>query len=83
MDRAALGQRIRESRSKKGYSQQELADRAEISHLETVGPKLAHYYGYVLGNQLFPHVIPGYVADPQLTLRYRHTLEAYFGVHIQ
>ena len=56
---------------------------AYTSHLETVGPKLAHYYGYVLGNQLFPHVIPGYVADPQLTLRYRHTLEEYLGVRIQ
>lgn len=30
MDRAALGQRIRESRIKKGYTQQELADRAGI-----------------------------------------------------
>lgn len=54
-----------------------------ISHLETVGPKLAHYYGYVLGNQLFPRVIPGYVADSQLTLRYRHMLEKYLGVRIQ
>lgn len=54
-----------------------------ISHLETVGPKLAHYYGYVLGNQLFPRVIPGYVADPQLTLRYQHMLKNYLGVRIQ
>ena len=30
MDRVALGQRIRESRIKKGYTQQELADRAEM-----------------------------------------------------
>ena len=30
MERAALGRRIRESRVKKGYTQQELADRAEI-----------------------------------------------------
>ena len=29
------------------------------SHLETVGPKLAHYYGYLLGNQLLPRVVPG------------------------
>ena len=54
-----------------------------ISHLETVGPKLAHYYGYVLGNQLFPHVIPGYVVDSQLTLRYRYILENYLGVCIE
>lgn len=54
-----------------------------ISHLETVGPKLAHYYGYMLGNQFFPHVAPGYVADYQLTLRYRYMLENFFGVCIK
>lgn len=53
---------------------------AYICHLETVGPKLAHYYGYMLGNQLFPHIIPGYGADTQLTLRYRHMLEDYLGI---
>ena len=53
-----------------------------ISHLETVGPKLAHYYGYVLGNQLFPHVIPGYVADMQLALQYRYRLEKYMTISI-
>ena len=31
MERAALGKRIRESRISKGYTQQDLADRAEIS----------------------------------------------------
>ena len=40
-----------------------------ICHLETIGPKLAHYYGYLRGNQLFPHVIPGYVSDAQLSLQ--------------
>ena len=54
-----------------------------ICHLETVGPKLAHYYGYVLGNQLFPHVIPGYVADWRLSLRYRHILENYLGISVE
>ena len=49
-------------------------------HLETVGPKLAHYYGYLLGNELFPRIIPGYSADAQLTLRYRLLLEDYLGV---
>lgn len=53
-----------------------------ISHLETVGPKLAHYYGYMLGNQLFPRVIPGYIADSQLTLQYRHMLEEFFCICI-
>lgn len=53
---------------------------AYITHLETVGPKLAHYYGYMLGNQLFAHIIPGYNADAQLTLRYRCMLEDYCGM---
>ena len=54
-----------------------------ICHLETVGPKLAHYYGYVLGNLLFPHVIPGYVSDTQLSLQYRYMLEEYYGNNIE
>ena len=53
-----------------------------ICHLETVGPKLAHYYGYLLGNHLFPRIIPGYVADEQLTLQYRIMLENYFRIRI-
>lgn len=49
------------------------------SHLETVGPKLAHYFGYLLGNELLPRVVPGYHADPVLTVRYNTMLEHYFG----
>lgn len=49
------------------------------SHLETVGPKLAHYYGYILGNELLPRVIPGYHVDSVLTMRYTAMLEDYFG----
>ena len=54
-----------------------------ICHLETVGPKLAHYYGYLLGNQLFPHIVPGYGADAPLTLRYQIKLEDYLGSSIK
>ena len=53
---------------------------AYICHLETVGPKLAHYYGYLLGNQLFSHIVPGYGADAQLTLQYQYILETYLGI---
>ena len=56
---------------------------AYICHLETVGPKLAHYYGYLLGNQLFPHIIPGYGVDAQLTSRYQSMLEKYLGVGVK
>lgn len=49
------------------------------SHLETIGPKLAHYYGYLLGNELLPRVVPGYHSDPVLTMRYTAMLEGYWG----
>lgn len=55
---------------------------AYISYLETVGPKLAHYYGYTIGNQLFPHIIPGYCPDTRLTAQYRNMLENYFDISI-
>lgn len=52
---------------------------AYTSHLETVGPKLAHYFGYILGNDLLPRVVPGYHADPVLTMRYTDMLNRYLG----
>ncbi len=54
-----------------------------ICHLETIGPKLAHYYGYLLGNQLFPRIIPGYGEDTLFTLQYRNMLENYLGICIK
>ena len=49
------------------------------SHLETVGPKLAHYYGFLLGNELLPRIVPGYHVDSALTMRYTTMLDQYFG----
>lgn len=49
------------------------------SHLETVGPKLAHYFGYILGNKLLPRVVPGYHSDMVLTMNYNTMLADYFG----
>ena len=48
-------------------------------YLETVAPKLAHYYGYMLGNELLPQVIPGYHPDTLQTTRYEATLSQYWG----
>ena len=48
-------------------------------YLETAGPKLVHYFGYMLGNQLFPWIIPGYHEDSNLTKRYTDMLNSYFG----
>jgi len=54
---------------------------AYVSHLETVGPKLAHYYGYLLGNTLLCRTVPGYTPDMTLTVKYNTMLEEYFGKH--
>lgn len=51
------------------------------SILETVGPKLAHYYGFLVGNQLLSRVVPGYHADPLLTMRYTNMLNKYLEYH--
>lgn len=50
-----------------------------ISYLETVAPKLAHYCGYLLGNELLPRVVPGYHGDLALTAQYQRMLRDYFG----
>lgn len=50
-----------------------------ICYLETAGPKLAHYYGYLLGNSLLHRIVPGYQPDMAMTLRYAMMLENHFG----
>jgi hypothetical protein len=41
-----------------------------LAHLETVVPKIAHYEGFLLGNELLYYVLPGYHSDVLLTVRY-------------
>lgn len=50
-----------------------------ISYLEAISPKLAHYYGYILGNQILHRLVPGYHSDEVLTIRYRSMLEKHLG----
>lgn len=52
---------------------------AYAAYLETVGPKLAHYYGYLLGNWLLPKIIPGYHPDRAQTFSYRMMLKSFFA----
>lgn len=47
--------------------------------LEVSGMKLAHYYGYLLGNELLLHCIPGYHSDMVLDIQYTRMMEQYFG----
>lgn len=50
-------------------------------YLETVGPKLAHYAGYVIANEFLPWVEPGYYPDLYQTLTYTSHIEKYLGFH--
>lgn len=47
------------------------------TYLETIGPKLAHYMGYLLGNELLPRIIPGFCCDPLLTMQYKKMTDDY------
>lgn len=53
---------------------------AYTTYLETVGPKLAHYFGYLLGDELLPRIVPGYQPDLILTIRYRDWVRTYLGI---
>lgn len=71
------------------YSQLDAAQKEQyqpvteyICYLETVGPKLAHYFGYLSGNELLQRVVPGYHPDMAFTLQYCIKLEGYFGKRI-
>lgn len=63
-------------------SHQELFDDVieYIAYLETIGPKLAHYYGYLQGNILLHNLVPGYHSDEVLSMQYKSMLEDYLGV---
>lgn len=50
-----------------------------ICYLETAGPRLAHYRGWLLGDTLLQKTVPGYHPDTALTERYGRILEDYFG----
>lgn len=53
-----------------------------VSFLETAGPRLAHYFGYLFGNVLLARVSPGYTPDLEYCLRYHRCLEDYLGFAI-
>ena len=52
------------------------------SYLQTVGYKVAHYYGFVLADQLLPHLIPGYYADSVYVSTYAAILNQDIGVRV-
>ena len=50
-----------------------------FTHLECAGPKLAHYAGYIIANNILPWVEPGYREDYCQTLAFTSETEKYMG----
>lgn len=48
-------------------------------HMECSGPKLAHYAGYIIANNILPWVEPGYRADYSQTAAFAAETEKYMG----
>lgn len=53
-----------------------------MSYLETVGPKLAHYYGFIFANEFLTRVEPAYSPDIPLTYAYRRMLQDYLQIKL-
>ena len=52
------------------------------SYLEAVAYKVAHYYGFKLGDWFLPLVEPGYCPDAALTFRYALEVSTYLKVDL-
>lgn len=50
-----------------------------VAAVECCDLKLAHYYGYLLGNELLYYCIPGYHPNMALDFNYTRMMEQYFG----
>ena len=53
-----------------------------FSYLETVGFKLAHYFGFVFADRFLGHVIPGYTPDSATTTQYAMMLQEYLDFNL-
>lgn len=52
------------------------------SYLETIGYKIAHYFGFWLADRFLPFVVPGYTGDPVNTLQYSGELKRYLQIDL-
>ena len=52
-------------------------------YLETIGPKVAHYWGYVFANHFLPLAEPGYVCDGAQTSIYTMELSRELGFPVK
>ena len=53
-----------------------------FSYLETVGYKLAHYFGFVFADRFLGYVIPGYAPDTATTMQYAMMLQEYLDFYL-
>ena len=53
-----------------------------ICYLETIGYKLAHYFGFILADEFFYHVIPGYCKDDVTTMQYTWDLQKFLQLDL-
>ena len=53
-----------------------------FSYLETVGYKLAHYFGFVFADRFLGYVIPGYTTDSATTTQYAMMLQEYLEFNL-
>ena len=53
-----------------------------FSYLETVGFKLAHYFGFSFADCFLGHVIPGYTPDSATTTQYAMMLQEYLDCNL-
>ena len=53
-----------------------------FSYLETVGFKLAHYFGFAFADRFLGHVIPGYTTDSATTTQYAMMLQEYLDFNL-
>lgn len=52
------------------------------SYLETVGYKIAHYFGFRFADRFLPFVVPGYISDQVNTLQYSSGLQRYLQIDL-
>lgn len=52
------------------------------SYLQTVGYKIAHYFGFRLADLFLPYVIPGYSSSRVKTLQYAEELERFLQIRL-
>lgn len=60
----------------------EEAIRSYYVYLDTIGPKLAHFWGYRFANRFLPWVEPGYVSDGAQTSMYTLELHRDLGFSV-